>query len=177
MVSKELLTKPLRAATTSYLFAACKSGNLGAVKKAVQYGADINALKNNKVSYSDAFGGDTYLEGYVYETPMMVAAREMKGKPDTEPYKQIIRFLGKQPKLDTSRVAVARFEEFDRTTSGDYAHWGDGEKEMSLTNFFNKYSNLYEEKMLSQEAKEALKAVLDHRTAMQKQLQDLQVSR
>ncbi len=59
---------------------------------------------------------------------MIVAARKMTGKSKTDSYKQIIQFPGKQPKLDTSRITVARYEEFDRTMCGTYAHWGDGEK-------------------------------------------------
>lgn len=59
---------------------------------------------------------------------MIVAARKMTDKSKTDSYKQIIQFPGKQPKLDTSRITVARYEEFDRTMCGTYAHWGDGEK-------------------------------------------------
>ncbi len=48
---------------------------------------------------------------------------------------------------------------------------------MSLEKFFRKYNNLYEDHTFSPEAKEALKAVLDYRTTMQKQLSDRQISK
>lgn len=50
-------------------------------------------------------------------------------------------------------------------------------KKMSLEKFFRKYNNLYEDHTFSPEAKEALKAVLDYRTTLQKQLSDRQISK
>jgi len=101
------------------LFKACEAGDVKAVEKALDLGADVNATK--KVGeYSDGVGGrnNPSWSGTIEVNPLIYAAKNSFGKEDEKPYKDVIKLLAERG-ADTSKVI-----------SGKEKYWEDDQWEI-----------------------------------------------
>ena len=170
MNTHDLFTHPLKHVQTQFLFAACKAGNLTAVKKAIRNGADINGLKCVG-KYNDGILGDTERHGHFYVTPLVAVAMSMTDKKETQPYKEIIQFLMMQPKTNLSRAAVCTYDEYSRNMKRRWVFDGKGEGKVSIQVLL-KNQFLQQQYQISKEAADCLASSVAARTALnQKQLQ------
>ena len=175
MNTYKLLTNPVHYVKTQFLFAACKAGNIEAVKKAVKNGADINALKCAG-KYNDGISGDVERDGHFYVTPLVVAAMSMNNKKEAKNYQEIIQFLMAQPKLDLSRVAACHYDEYFRNTKREWVFDGKNEKKVSIQSLL-KSPMLQQQYRISKEAAACLSSsVLKETALLQKQFQQNQMA-
>lgn len=174
MNTYELLTHPVEHAKTQFLFAACKAGNINAVKKAVQAGADVNGLKSAG-KYEDEILGDIQRQGHFYVTPLLVAAMSMNKKKETKAYQEIMQFLMAQPKLNLSCVAVCRYDEYFRNTKREWILDGKNEEKVSIQSLL-KSQDLQQQYQISKEAHDCLVSSAVNKTLVyQKQVQSNQM--
>ncbi len=112
-MTEEYLTPSPNDARNDFLLAACKTGNLETVQRAIADGADLNALKYNKM-YFDGFPGQYECEGDTYASPLIVAAQYMGARKETSAYQDVIRFLMFHPDIDLSCVVVNDYKEYHK---------------------------------------------------------------
>ncbi|MBQ7413380.1 MAG: hypothetical protein IJV07_03800 [Alphaproteobacteria bacterium] len=147
MSKQNIMRRRLSALTpqTKLLFFACRHGYVGLAKKALKFGANVNALQKIATEY-DGVRGDYEAVITVYGTPMMLAINcrdAQKSVQKQEDYRKIVELLLGLKSLDKQTICFTKTKYYENDGTSHRGYQTYSLTDVIKSNFNEKFGNSY----------------------------------